>query len=387
MALAALIIAQDGETGQQEPVALVPLLGQTLVEFQARQAQAAGATHIIICAAQLPAALVSAVDRLRADGINASFARNAHDAAEAIHPDEDLLLFAEGTIGSTQCLFDLAATEKATLMVRAHTPQTAHLELIDADHVWAGIARIDGALTRKTSAILGEWSLAPTLLRMAIQAGASRIELVEGKRQDIMVIRDRHSARLAGDHLLGLEAPKQIDVLSKFVFDPLASLAAKYVGKTAFSYLIIALLPLVLMLVATISAAFGWTKTALAFYVLAAIPAVAATKLGFASYRRAKALDWHFRAKDWIGRGLILVASYRLFLLGADWGCVAIGAWIVWQLATTSKSGILSASEEGCVLILLIALLGGFPVAGLIVALLLTLIAPLNRRFTPKTGV
>ena len=387
MALAALIIAQDGETGQQEPAALVPLLGQAVIEFHARQARAVGATHIIICAAQLPAGLVNAVDRLRADGINTSFARNAHDAAESVHPDEDLLLFAEGAIASTERLAEFAATEKAAIMVRAHSPQTAHLELIDADHVWAGIARIDGALTRKTSAILGEWSLAPTLLRMAVQAGASRIDLREGKRQDVMVIRDRHSARLAGDHLLSLERPGQVDALSRFAIDPLAWLAAKYAGQTAFPYLIIALLPLALMLVAIGVAAFWWIKTALSLFVLAAIPAVAATKLGAASLRRAKLLDWHYRAKDWVGRGLILVAATWLVLLGAGWGCLAVTAWIIWQLASTSKTGLWGASEEGCVLILLIGLISGFPVTGLIAALLSTLIASLIGHFTPKTAV
>jgi hypothetical protein len=386
VALAALIIAQDGEAGQPEQAALLPLLGQTVIEFQARQAHAVGATHLIICAAQFPAALVSAVDRLRAEGINASFARNAHEAAESIHPDEDLLLFAEGAIASTERLQDLAVIEKAAIIVRAHNPQTAHLELIDADHVWAGIARIDGALIRKTSAILGEWSLAPTLLRMAIQAGASRIELKEGGRQDITVIRDRPGARDAGDQLLSLEKPRQIDALSQFGVDPIAKLAAKIAGHSALPFAIIALIPLALMLVAIGLAAFWWIKTALAVFVVAAIPAVAATKLGSASLRRAKALDWHFRAKSWVGRGLIFAATYWLVLLGSDWGCLVLAAWIVWQLAISSKSGLWGASEEGCILILLIGLMSGFPVAGLILALLSALIAPMALRLGLKTA-
>jgi hypothetical protein len=386
VALAALIIAQDGEGQHQESAALLPLLGQTVIEFQARQAHNAGATHIIICAAQLPAGLVSAVDRLRGEGINATFARNARDAAESIHPDEDVLLFAEGAIASTARLAELAASRQPKILVRGHTLETAHLELIDGDHVWAGVARIDGALTRKTAAILGEWALAPTLLRMAVQENAGRVALADPAEKDVLVVRNSQSARQAASYLLEKAAVENAGAFSRYVADPVARLAAEAIGRTALPYLLVALLPLVIMLGALGLAAFWWIKTALAAFLLAAIPAEAARRLGDASLQSAKPLNWYFAGRPWVGRGLILLSAYWLTALGASWGCLALAAWLVWQLATRAESVRAHASEESSALILLVGLMSGFPVTGIIAALLSTLIAPLVAQFRPKTA-
>ncbi|MGI4876576.1 MAG: hypothetical protein ACRYG4_03740, partial [Janthinobacterium lividum] len=49
-------------------------------------------------------------------------------------------------------------------------------ERIDANDTAAGIARYPAALVRDTAASLGDWDLAPTLLRAALIAGATRID-------------------------------------------------------------------------------------------------------------------------------------------------------------------------------------------------------------------
>ena len=78
--------------------ATLPLAGATLVEHQARLAASVGAGPIIILVERLPAALTAAVDRLRRDGLRVEIARGLADAVDRIHPDEALLLFADGCV-------------------------------------------------------------------------------------------------------------------------------------------------------------------------------------------------------------------------------------------------------------------------------------------------
>ncbi|MCG4650941.1 hypothetical protein L0P02_13300, partial [Bifidobacterium longum] len=60
------------------------------------------------------------------------------------------------------------------LATRPDDPSTAKLERIDRMDRWGGIASITGLQLRETSAQLGEWDLAATLLRVSLQNGAVR---------------------------------------------------------------------------------------------------------------------------------------------------------------------------------------------------------------------
>ena len=71
---------------------------RTLVEHQARLAAAAGAGPIILLVERMPAALTAAVDRLRRDGLRVEVARGLADAVDRIHPDEALLVLADGCV-------------------------------------------------------------------------------------------------------------------------------------------------------------------------------------------------------------------------------------------------------------------------------------------------
>jgi hypothetical protein len=383
--LAALIIAQDGQEGHVGSAALVPLLGQSLIEFQARQAHGAGATHIVISAFQLPASLVTVFDRLRGDGINVSFARNAREAAESIHPDEALLLFAEGAVASPRRIAELAASAVPMIIVRPHSPETAHLELIDGEHVWAGIARLDGALTRQTAAILGDWSLAPTLLRMAIQAGAGRAVLQGADVADVRVVRTAREANVAGSFLLSQCPLGGADALSRFVVGPAARVAAEVIGRSAFPFAVIAALPLLMVAIALVLASFCWIKSALLLFLLAAFPAEIARCLGQAALRSARTQRWHGTIRKWAGRTLILGVGVTAFWLGLGWGAIVIACWTVWQLLTGKSGTVWRANEEICASLLLLGFVSGLPIAGLIAALVSTLLVPLASLFPSKT--
>jgi hypothetical protein len=70
MALGALISAyQEASGGSGELAATLPLAGRTLVEYQARLAQAAGASPVVLLVERMPASLIAAVDRLTGEGV------------------------------------------------------------------------------------------------------------------------------------------------------------------------------------------------------------------------------------------------------------------------------------------------------------------------------
>ncbi|MFS0735692.1 hypothetical protein ABC347_01465 [Sphingomonas sp. 1P06PA] len=176
MALAALIMAYDTIDGGSEALrATLPVAGRTLVEHQARQAIAAGARHVILLVERIPAELVAAIDRLRHDGVQLEVARTMADAADRAHPDEGLLLFADGCLADQRLVERVAsAASPAVLVLEDRAGRDRH-ERIDGSHRWAGLARLDGESVRRTAAMLGDWDAQSTLLRRAVQAGAARI--------------------------------------------------------------------------------------------------------------------------------------------------------------------------------------------------------------------
>lgn len=169
MALAALIFAsQTIDDGSDMLRACLPLAGATLLEHQVRRAVRAGATHIVVLVERLPAPLIGAVDRLRRSGTRVDIARGVPDAADRIHPDETVLVIADGCIAGAEVFNRLAASSAPAVMTLPDLPGLEDFELIGAQHRWAGLSLIDGARLQATAAQLGEWDFELTLLRRTL---------------------------------------------------------------------------------------------------------------------------------------------------------------------------------------------------------------------------
>lgn len=169
MALAALIFASHTiDDGSDVLRASLPLAGATLLEHQVRRAVRAGATHIVVLVERLPASLIGAVDRLRRGGTRVDIARSVADAADRIHPDETVLVVADGCIAGADIFNRLVASPAPAVMALPNIPGLDEFELIGAQHRWAGLAMIDGARLQATAARLGEWDFELTLLRQIL---------------------------------------------------------------------------------------------------------------------------------------------------------------------------------------------------------------------------
>lgn len=160
--------------------------GQTLVEYQARQAARAGADRIMILVSVITPALSQAVDRLSADGIAVALIRDMVSMVRDAPRDADTLLVADGAI-IAQGHFDAMGSQPGNaLLVTGDSRASAPFERIDVGQRWAGLARISADLLFNTLDMIGDWDLSLTLVRSAVQAGARRVtvpqdDLLEGR--------------------------------------------------------------------------------------------------------------------------------------------------------------------------------------------------------------
>src|SRR3546814_20212 len=152
--------------------------GQTLVEYQARQAAQAGAGHISIHVNAITPPLSRSVDRLNADGISVSLVRTPAELRQTIPPDTDILLIGDGVIAAQSLYAEMARHSAPVLLTVNERIKEPGFERIDAQYRWAGLARLNFRQlmdTVHTLDLLADWDLQSTLLRHAVQAGAGRL--------------------------------------------------------------------------------------------------------------------------------------------------------------------------------------------------------------------
>ncbi|MFL6858020.1 MAG: hypothetical protein ACJ8EB_08955, partial [Allosphingosinicella sp.] len=188
MTLAALIAAyHEADEPGGGLRATLPLAGRTLFERQAKLAAAAGAQPIVVAVERVPPALAGALDRLRAQGLKLVVARTALEAAEAVHPDDRLLLIADGLIPAEAHIERLLSLGGNAVLTVPDVRVDDRFERIDAQSRWAGLAVVDGELLKRTAEMLHDWDLQSTLLRRAVQSGARHIAL-KGEPADDQLI-------------------------------------------------------------------------------------------------------------------------------------------------------------------------------------------------------
>ena len=229
MTLAALICAyHDSDEAGQGLRATLLLAGRTLLERQARLAAAAGAHPIVVVVDRQPPAIGAALERLRADGIAITVARNAGEAAFAIPPDASLLVMADGLVADESHVTHVLATGGPVILTLPDFGADDRFERIDGQSRWAGLAVLDGALLRHTVSLLNDWDLQSTLLRRAVQAGVRQFSVAGAQADDRLTIA-HESANLAHAEArivegAAFEAP---DWVSRYVLAPVEQAATR----------------------------------------------------------------------------------------------------------------------------------------------------------------
>lgn len=374
MALAALISAyhEDSEPGDGLRATL-PLAGRTLIERQARLAASAGAAPILILVERMPSELLAAVDRLRSEGVAVRIARSVAEAAEAVQPNDRLLLLADGAVADESHVARVAAAEGPILLTVPDQATDERYERIDAQSRWAGIAAFDGILLKSTAAMLGEWDLQSTLLRRAIQDGARQFAL-RGEAAD-----GRLAIAQTGDDLAEVEASilegaadLRRDWVSRWLLAPVERFATQLLMPSAVTPEWLRITAIVLTGLGAFLFARDWVWPGLIVLLLA-------TPLDGAAERLAALRMQPTSERGWAGLLLPALGGVALLALGyalagtRGWGCIAIAAAaIAFMLALrqelegeTSIDRTFLAERKAMTWLMLPFALGGLWVTGL----------------------
>lgn len=363
--LTALLIIDDADCA-------FTVLGVPIVEFQLRQAIAAGAGHAVLMVGRMPPSLHGTIDRLRREGLGIDVARAVADAVDFVHPDDRVLLVAPRVAIAPDDIRALGGGMSGSALAVPPTTEAARLDIIDGGRRWTGWAAFDGRFLREVGATIGDWDLAPTILRKLLQAGAETpmvsapVALLE--RSD-----DRRTLE-AGLRNQADIAPDGVG--DALVVQPAARLAAQmagdaavrpeWVGWAGFAAALAAValgiagwiaLPAAMMLVALC----GWRTEAIMTAALAARPA------------RANPLEW---ARAMLVGVLLITVGVTAMHASGQWGCVVLALVLTAALAllrtplVRTQNPLVLADPASSLAIIGVASLFAAPIAGLAIAVI-----------------
>jgi hypothetical protein len=328
--LGALIAAVREADDDALPIATLPVGGRTLVERQVRLAASAGATHIVVLVERLPPPLTAAIDRLRRDGIEVDVARSAHDGADRFHPDERVLIFADGALPPAGCVRRLADMPAPVLLTIGEDGPAGAFERIDAATRWSGVALVGGDMLRRTVAQLGDWDLHSTLLRRAAGGGARRLDVADGADlgtpEPIALVRSRAGARAATASVLAPDRRTEAWPM-RFLYMPAARLGIGALLERPVEGPWLRMIALAATLTASPVAWMRWLMPAIALLVLGALFEAAGRLLDAIRLGRARVRDRlgllregaiALAALAFAGRGYTEVGAVPLVLVAAS---------------------------------------------------------------------
>ena len=273
MALGALIGAyQEDESGGLR--ALLPLAGQTLIEYQARCLAALGAAPLLVLVERVPVALNDAFERLRGEGIAVVAVSDGAEAASRFEAGTDVILLADGIapdmndVGRLGDRDGVNGNDGAVILTVPDDEAHAGFERIDASYRWAGLARLPAALIGATAAMIGDWDLQSTLLRRAVQSGARLAPAASGEGAGPFLANGDAMAEFERRLLVASRGARS-DLISRFVLPLVEEVATERLMETRLRPEWLVRAALVLTLGAALAFTRGWLWQGLLALLLA----------------------------------------------------------------------------------------------------------------------
>ncbi|WHO37502.1 hypothetical protein PMI04_013085 [Sphingobium sp. AP49] len=339
--------------------------GQTLIEYQARQAIRAGADRILILVSVITPAISQAVDRLSADGIPVALVRDMVTMVRDAPRDTDVLLVADGAIVAQPHFDALGGQHGNALLVTDDSRASAPFERIDAGQRWAGLVRISPALLFGTLDMIGDWDLALTLVRAAVQGGADRItvpqdDLMEGR---VALVDSQEQADLVAQAVMstgarGISANR--GGIEHYLFGPAARIIGPALMRTQVPATQMRIASIALGAIALVPLELAWPAAGLCLLLLALLLAEVADRLDELALRLPPqgAVAFVTPALALIGimlAGTGVAAAYLALLLGilmvAD----------RWRQTGGARSWMIFTPGTGLFLLVAAALVGALP--------------------------
>jgi hypothetical protein len=317
MALGALIAAYQ-EDDQDGLRALLPLAGQSLIEYQVRCAAAAGAAPILVLVERLPAGLNEAFERLRLDGLNVLAVSDGIEAASRFEAGALVLLLGDGIVPPPRLIAELADEPEPVVVTVPDDESHRNFERIDAEARWAGIAIIDGQILSSTAAMLGDWDLQSTLLRRTLQEGAERLPATEDTGEPLLVDRAEQLGAFERAMIDGSKGERR-DVPSRYLLPVIEDLVTEKLLEAPIKPAWLIWAALGLTLAAALAFLKGWPVIALCLLIMSTPLDLIASRI---ATLRLRPLPGNLLSRRclWPAAGLGLVAA-------GIWACRAGGGW------------------------------------------------------------
>jgi hypothetical protein len=359
------------------------ILGTPRVEFQIRRARAVGASHAVIFAERVTADLVDSVARLRSEGLSIDIARSVGDAAELIHPDEAVLLLESDLLVAPDRLASLVAHERPALLCVRDEPGNERFERIDPTARWTGYALIDGDLLRRTVAMIGDWDLASTMMRRAVQDGAHRLTLTPDElRRELVTIDDPLDAQRAGKRLVAAAIVPNAGWATRWLLGPVARFFAGLAGELGIEARWITLAGFVFSASAIIAALAGWITPSLTLLLLGLFCDLAGDLGSQAGSGSGQFERWRYPVRAIAASVVVIAMGTTLFMRTLQWGCIVLALVILgatWLAAPLVRDDVAlarwRADPAGHAVIGLIGFIVGSPVGALAIAAIHTVIS------------
>ncbi|BBD97891.1 hypothetical protein SAMIE_1013920 [Sphingobium amiense] len=294
MSLAAILSAS--RTVAESPGAMRASLhfaGQTLIEYQARQAAQAGADRVLILVGTITPQLSQAVDRLSAEGIAVALVRDMVSMVRDAPRDSDVLLVADGAVIAQAHFNALGSVEGDALLVADDSRASAPFERIDAGQRWAGLARITPALLFGTLDMIGDWDMALTLVRAAVQRGARRVtvpqdDLLEGR---VTIVESQQQADLVAQAVTaaGAGGARRRGGAEHYLLAPLARIIGPSLMRMQVPALQVRIGAIALAAIALVPVELGWPTTGFLILLFALLLAECSDRLDELALRGAPA--------------------------------------------------------------------------------------------------
>jgi len=320
MALGALIGAyQEDEGGALR--ALLPLAGQTLIEYQARCLHALGAAPLLVLVERLPVAFDEALDRLRAEGISVIAVHDGGEAASRFEAGSDVILLADGIAPDMNDLARIADEQEPVIITVADDEPHSGFERIDATHRWAGVARMPSGLIGATAAMIGDWDLQSTLLRRAVQSGIRLVPSATGEGAGPFLADSETMAGFERRLLLASRGARH-DWVSRFLLPIIEEVATERLMETRVRPEWLVGLALALTTGAAFAITRGWLGAAVAMLVASTPLDLVARRIGLL---RLRPLGPRLLSQRllWPAAGLALTAlGWFVARHGGGWGAI-----------------------------------------------------------------
>ena len=224
--LAGLLFANlDAEDRSDRLIATSLFAGSTLIEHQARQLVAAGASQLIVVASGLPPELLGALSRIGRKNVAVDAVRSAGEAAEKLHPLARVLVLADGLVATDEAVRVLSREGGDALLVVPSEPIASEFERVGGMMAWAGVARVQPQRLVEVAQLPRDYDMQSALIRVAEQAGATHVSLAgEQLRQGHGFARTERQLEERGRRVLAAFFAGRRNWFERWIVAPVAGL-------------------------------------------------------------------------------------------------------------------------------------------------------------------